>query len=590
MPRKKMLWQLSLPYIAVIILSLLSITWYSFSSLKEFYLDDTSHNLKGRANLLETIFIDYFTGDDSLYVSADSLCEVLGEKSDTRITLMKPDGIVIGDTEEDPKFMENHANREEMALALNGRIGKSVRYSNTVNLTMMYLAIPVYKDNQLVGVIRTSVSVSSIEGTLNGIIAKMSIALLVIILLASLVSSFISKRISLPLEQLKLGAEHFARGEFKYRLTIPDSDEIARLAEAMNMMASQLDERVKTITNQRNEQVAILSSMVEGVIAVDVNEQVMNMNQAALKMLGADFDEVKNSPIQEVVRNYELEVIIKKALASSEPVEEEIVLNLDGERFFQVNGTALMSDDKKQIGALIVLNDLTRVKKLENVRTDFVANVSHELKTPITSIKGFVETLLEGAMKDPEDTERFLNIINKQADRLNAIINDLLSLSRLEQGLNKEDISFEESNVCEIIDSVVQVCRHKADAKKQHISVECEELKVKLNAPLFEQAMINLLDNAVKYSPNDKDVIIRAYKEDNELVVKVIDYGQGIAKAHIDRVFERFYRVDKARSREVGGTGLGLAIVKHITMTHKGSVDVESELGKGSTFTVRIPL
>lgn len=592
MPRKKMLWQLILPYLAVLILSLIAITWYSFSQLRDFYYKQVSLDLQSKAFLIQNQFQALLTDSTVSYNLIDSLCKQQGVVSSTRLTVMLPDGKVVGDTDEEPVLMENHAYREEMQAALDGNIGSAMRLSNTVQQKMMYLAVPIYSDNEIIGVLRTSMSVSSIESTLNELIAKLSIALLIIIVFATIISSFISKRISRPLEELKHGAERFARGEFQHRLMIPESEEIGRLAESMNLMAAQLDERIKMITSQRNEQQAILASMVEGVVAVNIQEHIINMNRMAAEMLDLDKKAVSNRPIQEVIRNRELEQMIKRTLASdnTEPLEGEIVLTVKGERFVQVHSSVLKNADGHRIGALVVLNDLTRLRRLEAVRTDFVANVSHELKTPITSIKGFVETLLEGAKDSPEDAERFLYILNKQADRLNAIIDDLLALSRLEQEADKGEVSFNDADICELIDSVVQVCRHKAEAKHIEVFTECEDnLRWNINAPLLEQAVVNLLDNAIKYSSNNKKISISAEQHANNLHIKVVDEGPGIGSKHLPRLFERFYRVDKARSREMGGTGLGLAIVKHIANTHNGKIMVDSELGQGSTFILEIP-
>ena len=590
MPRKKMLWQLILPYLSVIILSLVAITWYSFNSLRDFYLKETSWDLQSKAFLMQKQFAELLLDGEGAYGTIDSLCKSQGMISQTRLTVMLPSGVVVGDSEEEPVRMENHGSREEMRQALTGEVGKSVRYSNTIQQRMIYLAVPIFVEHRLVGVIRTSVSIASIENTLNELIAKISVALLIIIALASIISSVISKRISRPLEELKQGAEKFARGEFQYRLMIPDSEEIGRLAEAMNLMASQLDERIKTITSQRNEQQAILASMVEGVIAIDIREHIININEAAANLLNVSTNQVNGRPIQEIIRNHELELLIKQTLASDEVTEDEITLINKGEMFVQVNGSVLNDADGKRIGALIVLNDLTRLRRLENVRTDFVANVSHELKTPITSIKGFVETLLDGALENKEEAERFLRIINKQADRLNAIINDLLSLSTLEQEAKKGEISFEEADMCELMESVRQICQHKADAKQIKIELNVPlNLLWRINAPLLEQALINLLDNAIKYSPGDSMVRMSAEIVGKELLITCQDEGPGIAQKHQSRVFERFYRVDKGRSRDIGGTGLGLAIVKHIAITHGGKVSVQSELGSGSRFTITLP-
>ncbi|MBN2123319.1 MAG: ATP-binding protein, partial [Deltaproteobacteria bacterium] len=294
--------------------------------------------------------------------------------------------------------------------------------------------------------------------------------------------------------------------------------------------------------------------------------------------------------IQEVLRHPDLQRFVKEALSGEEPVEKDIVLYMGQERILRGLATPMRDGEERRIGVLIVLNEVTRLRKLENVRQDFVANVSHEIKTPITAIKGFVETLREGAVSRPEDAERFLSIIHKHVDRLEAIVEDLLSLSRVEKEAEREGIVLDVHAVREVLASAVQVCDLKASSKNILLELSCgEDLKASMNAALAEQAVVNLIDNAIKNSDPGKSILIEAEKRDEEILIRVRDHGCGIEKRHLDRLFERFYRVDKARSRKLGGTGLGLAIVKHIMQAHGGSVSVESQPGKGSTFTLRFP-
>ncbi len=359
----------------------------------------------------------------------------------------------------------------------------------------------------------------------------------------------------------------------------------------MNKMAAQLDERIRTIISQRNEQQAVLSSMIEGVIAVSVTGRVMSLNHAAAGMIQEAVESAEGRTVEEVIRNTELQQFVRCALDSEQPVEGRIVLheNSRSEQHLQVHGTILSDDQGEKIGALIVMNDMTHIRRLEQVRSDFVANVSHELKTPVTSIKGFIETLLDGAMEKPEDRRRFLEIIARQTDRLNSIIDDLLMLSRVEQQ-NEEKLDLEPVRLHDVLSAAVGLCELKAGQKEMAIAVECDEtLTVRANASLLEQAIVNLVDNAIKYSDAGGDVRIDVVQKDDEVLISVHDHGCGIAKEHLPRLFERFYRVDKARSRTLGGTGLGLAIVKHIAQSHKGRVTVDSTVRKGSTFTLHLP-
>jgi two-component system phosphate regulon sensor histidine kinase PhoR len=368
-------------------------------------------------------------------------------------------------------------------------------------------------------------------------------------------------------------------------------EEIAGLSETMNQMAGELRDRIRTISEQRNELEAVLSSMVEGVFGVDREERLLGMNPSAAKILGCNPAAAQGRTIQEVIRLSELQRFVVRALSGEEPVEQDLILYGEEERIVRAHGTPLRDAEKKRVGALIVLNDVTRLARLENIRKDFVANVSHEIKTPITAIKGFVETLQEGHAQDPEETERFLGIIHKHVDRLEAIVEDLLTLSRIEKEAETQEITLEEHLVRAILVRAVQACENKAEAKKIRLELDCsEELKGKINPLLLEQAVVNLIDNAINYSEEGTSVAVVAEEMGQEILIRVQDHGSGIERKHLERIFERFYRVDKSRSRKLGGTGLGLAIVKHIVQAHGGRVSVESQLGEGSTFTLHLPL
>lgn len=412
----------------------------------------------------------------------------------------------------------------------------------------------------------------------------------VLAVLAAGLGLFTSGRITQPLQEMRRGAERFATGDFSQRLAVPDTVELGSLAATLNHMTEQLATQISVITQQRNGQEAILASMQEGVLALDSHEHVLTINRAAESLLGVTAAQAKGRTIQEVVRNSALQRLLVTAMHSIESQTAEIVLRGAEERVLQATATALRDASGRDIGVLVIMNDVTQLRHLENVRRDFVANVSHELKTPITSIKGFIETLRDGALDDRQQAERFLGIIARHADRLHAIIEDLLSLSRLEQESGSYDIACTEESIAEIIEAAMVACDAKATARQVTIVPSCAPARrVMVNAPLLEQALVNLLDNAIIYSKPGSTVWVDACCEGSELAVRVRDQGFGIPQEHHSRIFERFYRVDKARSRDSGGTGLGLAIVKHIAQVHGGHVSVASTVGQGSTFTLRLP-
>jgi len=588
MNEKRLLWQLYPTYLSITLAALMAVGWYSLSSLREFHYDRISVDLEVRARLVERLVAENFSSQN--IASLDALSKEVGKSASMRVTLIDPSGQILGDSHEDPARMDNHAGRSEIKEALSGKTGLSIRYSHTLKEKLIYLAVPVFQNDKIIGVVRTSLPITFVDEVLHSIEVKIGWAGLVVAILAAVISLVVSRRISKPLENMKLAAEKFAHGDLTRKISASGSFEIAGLAETLNQMAQQLDWRIRNVTEERNEREAILFSMIEGVFAVDAAERFISMNQAAAELLGVDPKKSRRKHIQEVVRNSALQNFVKEALNSANVVETNFKMKGSPERNLQARGTVLKDASGNSVGAVIVLNDVTRLLRLENMRRDFVANVSHEIKTPITSIKGFVETLLDGAIHQPEDASRFLEIIDRQVNRLNAIIDDLLSLSRLEHDADGLAVTMEDSGLREVLLSSIQACQDRAAKHNATIELICDEnLRAKINPQLLEQTVINLVDNAIKYSGPEKRVEVLAEQKSDEIIIQVRDWGCGIGQVHLPRLFERFYRVDKARSRDLGGTGLGLAIVKHIAQVHKGFVRADSVLGKGSTFSIHLP-
>jgi two-component system phosphate regulon sensor histidine kinase PhoR len=440
------------------------------------------------------------------------------------------------------------------------------------------------------GVIRSSVSLESIGKELFMTNFKIGAAGVIIALLATFISFIFSLKITKPIVEMKNGAKDFSKGNLETKLFVPSSKELGELAETLNLMAEELNERLKTESRNRNELETVFSSMTEGVLALDTNERIMRLNQSALDIFSMQLQEIKNKNVYELVRDSELYKFIRDSVKTENHISSDLMYGKKKEKILNAHSSPLKDEKNKRIGTLFVIQDVTRIRQLENMRRDFVANVSHELKTPMTAIKGFVETIRESGDLEKERVDRFLSIIDKNVDRLINIINDLLDLSWIEKNEESEVIKFRQESVFEIVDSAVKICEPSAINKNIEIRAVIDpEVKISVNRVLFENALTNLIDNAVKYSDEGKTVKIMAKETSSDLLISVEDQGIGIPSMEHQRIFERFYRVDKGRSRKMGGTGLGLAIVKHVMNIHKGSIELSSVPGRGSCFSLRVP-
>ncbi|MEZ5357787.1 MAG: ATP-binding protein [Candidatus Zixiibacteriota bacterium] len=590
MAKRPIFWRLYPSYLFIIVITVLALSWFSLRAQRTIFLERTSSDLKARALLVQNQIAAHVEKGD--YQAVDSLCKKLGDISATRITVILPSGEVIGDTEKDPADMENHGNRPEIVEAIKDGAGEQIRYSSTVEQRLMYRTIVFEIDGQPAGVIRMAIPLTFIDQVLTSSRMRVILDGIIIAILSAAVGLYVSRRLSKPLERLKLGAQRFAAGDLQRKMLIEGQCvEIDALAEAMNEMAGQLGQRIATITNQRNEQEAILLSMVEGVIAIDTDGLIINLNRAAAEFFGLNIDECVGKPLHNSIRSSALHDTVNETIRTRRAAMAEVEMARGAKKkIAEVTSSLLRGADGRQLGVLIVVNDVTQMRQLEKIRRDFVANVSHELKTPITAIHGFVETLKDGAVENIEDAHRFLDIISKQSNRLQAIIEDLLSLARIEQGADEDKIELMSKPIAPILKDAILSCQQKAEAKNIQLELSADSsITALVNPRLLEQAIINLIDNAITYS-NQGDVIkVKANVFSDEVAISVIDTGCGISKEHHTRLFERFYRVDKARSRDHGGTGLGLAIVKHIVLAHNGRISVESEIGQGSMFTIQLP-
>ncbi len=598
MSGRRLIWRVTPGYVLAIVLCTSAAAWFAGESVREFYLAQTARELENKANIFVPMVRRAIDGTGSERLQ--DLCVTWGEAAGARLTVVDRDGLVLGDSDQDPATMVSHADRPEIRTAYEGRVGRSTRYSSTLETHMMYVALPVSEGGEVTTVVRTAIALSDVRNALRSVYTRIALGGFVTAVLAVLLTLLVFHRhIHQPLRQLQEGAQHFADGRF--HLCIPDvgSKEIGSLAAALNNMAGQLDEKIRTITTQSREQQAILSSMTEGVLAVDSDSRVITLNQAAGLLLGVDPAMACGRVIHELVRNTDIHDFVGRALVADDAIDGEITLPTahqvhdpaaGQERYLDAYGAALLNHQGDRAGAVVVLHDRTRMRQLETIRQQFVANVSHELKTPVTAIKAAAETMLDALDARNEQEARFLGMIARQADRLGAIIDDLLSLARIEQQNEQGQLSLRACDLLPILKTAEEACRANAQSNKAHVSIACDPtLQAEANEPLLIQAVTNLLDNAIKYGLPGVQVSISARADGEQTVIEVTDNGPGIEPSHLPRIFERFYRTDKARSRDLGGTGLGLAIVKHIAAALGGQVKVESvygqdQSGHGSTF------
>ena len=575
-------------YILIIIGTSIATAILATQTTQEFYYRETIKRLSAEASLIRER-----VGLLSSYElkEIDSLCKTLAELTATRITIITASGIVLGDSVYSPQEMNKDIERPEIQKALSeNQLTSTVRLSDTMQTNMLYVVLPWWVEGQLYGVIRTSVKTQVIEETIRSTQSLIFMGVILVILLAIVISWRISRRVTQPLEEMAKGVELFTQGNYGYQIKVPLIHELRLLSGSLNRMIEHIKQRFSGLYQRLDEQESAFSSMLEGVFIIDLNEKIVRINHAAGKMFDVNPQLILGKLLEETIRNEELSNLVQEVLSTHQAIEKEIILhrNVD-EYYLQVHGTALLDQKSGLIGVLVVLNDITQLRRLENIRKDFVANVSHELKTPITSIKGAIETLVDGDAMEQQDVDAFLRIIHRQSDRLHTIIEDLLTLAKIEQE-ELERIEVELQDVNYLLSTVVQQCTPGAEMQEVSIEVNYEgSIYSKFNSRLMEQALTNLTDNAIKYSNPGSRVQLSVHQTDTETIFLVTDNGVGIAVEHLPRLFERFYRVDKSRSRKIGGTGLGLAIVKHIAKAHDGYVTVDSQISQGSCFRIHLP-
>ncbi len=524
----------------------------------------------------------------------DDFAISLSKDLNVRVTIINSEGVVLGDSEVDPqnlRGLENHLERPEIQQAIKGRVGTSQRFSTTIQENLLYMAMPFGQETgNLRGFVRLAVSLKEIDRVIARMNRFLGVLFCFSFILAIFISYLASRWISKPLIGIADTARRISSGHFSSRVYVRSNDEVGDLAYSFNNMADQISQHIDEVSLGKMQLEAVFSSMVEGVLVVDKSGKIFLMNQAVKDLLHIEFDAIGKRPL-EATSNADIQEMIQTCLL--EPAtqhSQEVALGLAGEKIIYVHASAVMRNGHAD-GAVLVFHDVTELRRLEKIRKDFVANVSHELRTPVSSIKGYAETLIDGALDDKEHAQDFVRTIYEEAERLAKLIEDVLELSAIESGKTKAEMK-----ACRLADILRQVVSGlHLQAKELDIQIFIDDVDSQLcvrgdEASLFRM-FLNLVENAVKYNKPHGEVRISARPHEEAFVeIQIKDTGIGIPYPDQSRIFERFYRVDKAHSRAMGSTGLGLSIVKHIVQIHGGTVMVESTIGLGSVFTLRLPV
>jgi two-component system phosphate regulon sensor histidine kinase PhoR len=546
----------------------------SLNTIRKFYRDTLTDHLKTLGYTLNSEVAHLL--DTGRANQLDGFIKNLGSKIHTRVTIIATDGSVLADSEQNIQLMENHSHRPEVIEALQGKTGKSIRFSSTANRDMLYVAVPIEKDGKVNGVIRTSLFLSDIDNLLTKLNYHVAGISLGIVFIALLAAFLISRSVVRPIRHLTLAATKVASGDFSARVFLNTKDELRGLANSFNRMNEEMGRMFSELGQQKEELKIIIDSLQEGLLVLDKEGRIIRSNESFRKIIGNQA--VEGKLYWEIMRNPRLAELFKNAGGRREKFVEELTL---GDRVFMCSGAPLEGGE----GIVSIFYDITEIKNVEKIKKDFVSNVSHELRTPLTSIKGYAETLRNEV--DTVPGKKYLETIERNTDRLINIVNDLLLLSDLEE---KAVLELKDIDLRGFLENVIGIFDKRLKEKQLSLVIDVNENLPSIKADLFklEQMLVNLLDNAVKYTDRG-EITVSLDVHEKRVRIQVKDTGIGIPKDDIPHVFERFYVVDKSRSRKSGGTGLGLSIVKHIVLLHHGTIDIESALGKGTSVTVTLP-
>ncbi|GGI44399.1 PAS domain-containing sensor histidine kinase [Paenibacillus marchantiophytorum] len=535
--------------------------------------------------------------ESDLVASYSAQIKRIKEATYERLTYVRADGKVLGDSDQQPEQMDNHLNRPEIADAANHGVGYTTRYSDTLKEKMLYAAIAVKNDRkETIGYLRISMSLSQVEKSVRSLWYFLGIGLLVLFLIAGLVSYRIARGMTRPIERMTKVAQQITNMNYESRVPAYSNDEVGQLGQAINRMSESLQQQMARIQENERRLQGVMENMMSGIMMIDRDERITLLNPSAEYILGFSSQELLGKRYNEAKQQIDFTKLIQECIETQDPIRDEMIFYYPAERILDIHLSPIAHEDEEWSGVLIVIHDITAVRRLERMRSEFVANVSHELKTPIAAVKGFAETLLAGALNDKETAVSFLQIIFDESERLNRLIGDILELSKIES--KRIPMNFSPIYLPEFLDRSCSVLRKEAEKKHIELTLQVDDdMYIEADEDRLRQIVINLLSNGISYTQDGGKVKVRVEPLDmnadgdyERLRLIVSDTGMGIPKKDLPRIFERFYRVDKARSRSSGGTGLGLSIVKHLVELHKGTIRVDSEVGIGTKFTIELPV
>ncbi|EAG1016310.1 PAS domain-containing protein [Listeria monocytogenes] len=587
---KKLWLKIGLSFFILFFVVMVIVGIFSGELMKSTYLNMKENQLEDDAKiLLQTTNMENLDLDKDAATIQKSL-DPLGEDIDARITVIDSKGDVVADTKKDPQKLDNHMNRPEVTdiLKKGESVSISIRESDSLGYSMLYVAVPVKHQSKTDGVLRISISLESVDAAVAKLWGNLALIFGIALVIIAAISVFIARKITRPVREIIEVSTDLANHKYDSRIHGKISGELQDLSISVNTLAESLETQMFEIKQNEQRLNAIVQNLVSGVMLINVDKQVIMTNRTMYQILGET--EITGKPFYEVIKSFALSQLIEATFETKTIQQKEIILYFPREMILDASVSPILGENGEITGIILLLHDITQIRHLENVRSEFVTNVSHELKTPVTALKGFAETLLDGAMYDEMLLKKFLTIIKEESDRLHRLIMDILALSRIEQNPVPENVELLE--VDEVIEQSARTIFEMATEKNIQVIIPektIPSVTIETDRDKLQQILINLLSNAINYTPVDGKVEVKLIEQEAEVIIEVTDNGIGIPAKDIDRVFERFYRVDKARSRHSGGTGLGLSIVKHLVENCGGRIEVESQEEVGSTFRVTLP-